>query len=464
MEASSRESGLFCVQVAADDLKWMSREQIKDAFRLDLIDQSTMVYERGAPSWRPLSESAALAPRPQAQRSPDYYVEVAPGEAKHLSLEQVRDTLRLGIIHYGTQVYCPMRRAWQPLRDIRGLAEALEPEEVEPDEIEPDEIEPEPSESFYVEISPGEVKTMTLEQLDDVYRLDIIDESTMIWQEGFASWRALGDIIGAHEEAEPPDEFYVQFEPGEVRRMTLEQLDDAYRLDIVDETVQVWRDGFTSWHTLGDLAGLSPQQRSAPSVQKARESLPSLSLAVDPPPARPSPWFGRSLLLVAGVVTLVVAHRHGVLFDAAESLGQGDQFARLAANALGAPGVDTPLGMEQFLEAQTSRYELDKLSRTEPVPAPEARAAAATAKEKAERGADSDDSDATKGADSEKPKADRAKASSRQNKATASQPPVRRSTPAAAPTPQRKSKPADLSKVGVGVKGGDPNDPMNGSL
>jgi hypothetical protein len=55
-----------------------------------------------------------------------------------------------------------------------------------------------------VRIAPGEEKVLTLEQVDDLFRLEMIDENTMLWQEGMDEWLPLKVVAGLDEdEAEP---------------------------------------------------------------------------------------------------------------------------------------------------------------------------------------------------------------------------------------------------------------------
>ncbi|HEX7672039.1 MAG TPA: hypothetical protein VF395_20735, partial [Polyangiaceae bacterium] len=56
---------------------------------------------------------------------------------------------------------------------------------------------------WHVMIAPGEVKVLTLEQLDDLFRLEIIDENTSVRQSHMSGWLPLGVVAGL--EAEPAD-------------------------------------------------------------------------------------------------------------------------------------------------------------------------------------------------------------------------------------------------------------------
>jgi hypothetical protein len=48
----------------------------------------------------------------------------------------------------------------------------------------------------YVAVSWDDVKVMTLEQLDDAFRLDIVSSDTPVWQNGMSGWEPLGKVAG----------------------------------------------------------------------------------------------------------------------------------------------------------------------------------------------------------------------------------------------------------------------------
>ncbi len=442
-----RESSPFCVQFSADDLKWMSRTQLEDAFRLELIDQSTMVYREGYPSWRPLRETTALG-RPTMESS--YHVEVVPGEVKKLTREQIRDAVRTEVIDGSTQVYCPTTRRWRSLEDtVEGV------------------VVTEPEQQFHVEVAPGDVKCLTLEQLDDLYRLDVVDESAMVWQEAGGTWQTLGDLIRGSEPPtatthEPPQEFYVELAPDEVKCLSLEQLDDAYRLDIIGDSTMVWQPGFASWHTLAEVAGLTSATDLA--VPANRGHLASLSQAALPEPPKVSPWFGRCLLLVAGVAGLVAAHRNDVLYGLAKSIDQEAEFARLESQTLGEPGVDTLRGLQDYLASVSSRHGLDDLSHTSPVPPPEtpqpkpatADEASANASEAEPERAATAQQAATGKMESKDSNAKQSSSAKRESRAS------KGSRRQSRPKSKKSGGPRDFSTIGQ--IGGDPYDPLNGKL
>ncbi len=80
------------------------------------------------------------------------------------------------------------------------------------------------------------------------------------------------------------------FAPDNVRRLTLEELDDCYQLGVVDEETLVWTHGMLRWQTLAAVAGLDA---ATPAVdQGADTSAPSKRgprSAPPPPPRRSKP-------------------------------------------------------------------------------------------------------------------------------------------------------------------------------
>ena len=57
-------------------------------------------------------------------------------------------------------------------------------------------------EMWHVQIEPGEVKHLTLEQLDDMFRLDLISADTLVWQPGMAKALPLSVVAGIDEDEE----------------------------------------------------------------------------------------------------------------------------------------------------------------------------------------------------------------------------------------------------------------------
>jgi len=87
------------------------------------------------------------------------------------------------------------------------------------------------------------------------------------------------------------EKWHVQFAADEVKVVSLEQLDDLFRLSIVDSETQVWQSGMSQWQPLRVIAGLDEQpvsqSRRAPPKPPTRTAAPSVRPA--PPAPRPAP-------------------------------------------------------------------------------------------------------------------------------------------------------------------------------
>ncbi|HKY39852.1 MAG TPA: DUF4339 domain-containing protein [Polyangiaceae bacterium] len=57
-------------------------------------------------------------------------------------------------------------------------------------------------EIWHVMIASDDMKQMNVDQLDDAYRLDLVSASTLVWKTGMEGWRRLGSIAGIDDEPE----------------------------------------------------------------------------------------------------------------------------------------------------------------------------------------------------------------------------------------------------------------------
>jgi hypothetical protein len=57
-------------------------------------------------------------------------------------------------------------------------------------------------EVWHVAIAWDDIKTMSLDQLDDAFRLDVIAADTPVWKEGMSGWQPLSVVAGMEEEEE----------------------------------------------------------------------------------------------------------------------------------------------------------------------------------------------------------------------------------------------------------------------
>lgn len=277
-------------------------------------------------------------------------------------------------------------------------------------------IHVDPDDVFHV-LLDGVVTEMSLDALSDAYEGHIVRDETLLWQEGLGEWLRLDVVLAALEEedakksfappvAEAEEMFAVLLGANEVKQMSLDQLNDAYRLSIVDDETRVWQPGFFEWQPLGALLGESEapvpvgyggnvaspsygsssygtanhgaaSYGSAPVASAPARPVPSsfapVAYSVGPAPVdilpdlpihapKASPWFGRALA-TAGLAALALTFvQHGALHSALS----GRSLAAVA-RFVPAPSLDTPLGTTRFLEELREKYSLDRLSETKPL-------------------------------------------------------------------------------------------------
>lgn len=90
------------------------------------------------------------------------------------------------------------------------------------------------------------------------------------------------------------DKWHVEVEPNDVKVVTLEQLDDLFRLSIVDSETKVWQAGMTDWQPLRVIAGLD-ESESAPAQPAPRRVPPKPPSRTASPAVRPVAPMPRSV-------------------------------------------------------------------------------------------------------------------------------------------------------------------------
>src|SRR5258708_23662408 len=58
--------------------------------------------------------------------------------------------------------------------------------------------------AWHVAVTPDEIKVVSLDQLDDMFRLSLIDAQTKVWQPGMSEWLSLGVVAGLDDKPAPP--------------------------------------------------------------------------------------------------------------------------------------------------------------------------------------------------------------------------------------------------------------------
>ncbi|HEY5957256.1 MAG TPA: GYF domain-containing protein, partial [Polyangiaceae bacterium] len=239
----------------------------------------------GAPYQQPVAPAAAAGyavstaaastrerPAERKHSSADderWHVQVAAGDVRVVTLDKLDDLYRYDVVDENAFVWQPGMSNWIKLGTLLEAAEET--------------AAPAP---IYVQLSPDNIKPVTLEQLGDYYRYGTVDGSTLVWTAATNEWTSLAQALGqgslasaqASDQAdddEPEDPFFVLFGPGDVREITLEQLDDYYRYGVISESTMLWQKGMGEWQSLGKVAGIeetpepirnAPEPRLAPTA------------------------------------------------------------------------------------------------------------------------------------------------------------------------------------------------------
>jgi hypothetical protein len=205
-------------------------------------------------------------------------------------------------------------------------------------------------EAWHVAVAPDDIKVVSLDQLDDLFRLSLVDSDTKVWQPGMSAWVSLGEIAGLDEEpapppkrshpkppsprsAPPPPRSVAPPPPPPPRSVAPPA--SFYAAPLVPVTYAA---------PLAPIPSLAPIASVRPLV---------VSQNPYPMPQRGG-GFGRfivGLALVAGVgVTL---YRNDVLRDAAHSVHQDGLYAQLEQK-LGGPSFGTLRSVEQSANSEAS--------------------------------------------------------------------------------------------------------------
>lgn len=186
-------------------------------------------------------------------------------------------------------------------------------------------------EKWHVALAPGDVKVVSLEQLDDLFRLSIVDAETKVWQDGMTEWQPLRVIAGLDEPAPEPKRSYPK--PPSPRAKSVSPAPASFYPESM--ALAATQPAFIAPLLVPEFASVRP-------------------LVASPVPSRASGrsgGFGRVLIglaLVAGVA--VSLYRNGLVCETAHSVHRGALYARLEA-ALGGPSFGTLRAVEQTTES-----------------------------------------------------------------------------------------------------------------
>lgn len=228
------------------------------------------------------------------------------------------------------------------------------------------------SDKWHVQIAPDEVKLLSLEQLDDLYRLSIVDSETQVWQAGMSEWQPLRVIAGLDEPPpvpkrappKPPTRTVVmpppalnQTQPMRPSVRPAAPAPHAATASVRPAAPAARPVSLAPASFYPDPIQPTPSAYNQPvaysaptafaATLPATNSVRPLVVSHVPPPARRGGGFGRFLVglaLLAGVS--VTAYRNDFVREAAHSAHQDALYARLEA-ALGGPAFGTLRELEQ---------------------------------------------------------------------------------------------------------------------
>jgi hypothetical protein len=224
-----------------------------------------------------------------------------------------------------------------------------------------------PGDLWHVAVAPGDTKVLSLEQLDDLFRLDIIDASTRIWQPGMNDWLPLSVVAGLDAPAPPPPSARrpVAPPPPAPQRTALHAVPSApptapQRNTAYAQTAPV----ANAWPPMStpspSFTPASPSFAPAP-IESVRPMVLS-GRAMSPP--KSGGTAGRFVLVLALLAgTAVSLYRNGVVRQAALSAGQEAKYLQLET-ALGGPGFGTPRAIQVLSASSLNEASMSALSAT----------------------------------------------------------------------------------------------------
>jgi hypothetical protein len=232
------------------------------------------------------------------------------------------------------------------------------------------------NDKWHVQLSSDEVKIVSLEQLDDLFRLSIVDSETQVWQSGMAAWQPLRVIAGLEEEPAPPPKRGPPKPPTRAGSPSVRPAPPPARADMqsvrpaapaprsaprsVPQPAYVAPASFYPEPIVAAPASYRPAAAYAAPIafaatMPAANSVRPLVVSQAPPMVqRGGGGFGRFLVglaLLAGVG--ITAYRNDFIREGAHAAHQDALYARLEG-ALGGPAFGTVRALEQSAAAQAA--------------------------------------------------------------------------------------------------------------
>lgn len=210
----------------------------------------------------------------------------------------------------------------------------------------------EDADRWHVRLAPGEVKVLTLDQIDDLFRLDMIDGDTLVRQEGAEQWLPLRVAAGLDDEA---SEEAAQAPPPPARSLPPPPAGSAPPARSAPPPPPAPLPPPRAAAPFAHSPSFAPPGTPAPSfAPPGASSVASFSVAPAPfaPPA-PAPHRSRAEPLLVGLAALfglvVALQRNGELAALFASAGQAAAYENLEAS-LGGPGFGTPRAVDALVK------------------------------------------------------------------------------------------------------------------
>jgi hypothetical protein len=217
-------------------------------------------------------------------------------------------------------------------------------------------------ERFHVRMAPGEVKLLTLDQIDDLFRLEVIDPDTLIRQEGTEQWLPLRVVAGLDDDDESGVAASVAEPVRSVPPPPPAPLPPPPRGSLAPPSSATAPFSHSPSFApppvaSGRPAGFAPSpSASAPPPSFAPPFAPLIAPPAFAAPV-PPPRANRVELLLLGVSALlgllVALERNGALAALSVSAGQSTGYLKLEA-LLGGPGFGTPRAVEALVSQARS--------------------------------------------------------------------------------------------------------------
>jgi hypothetical protein len=231
-------------------------------------------------------------------------------------------------------------------------------------------------ELWHVRISADEVKTLTLEQIDDLYRLEVIDADTQLWQDGMDEWLPLRVVAGLDEEevvnvsippTVPPPKMGSTMSSWPPPAVARPSTTNSSWPPAVSPSKPPSAQSVRPPPPSSRPAAFAATAPSWPPTVGGSTSVPAspfgLSPSFAPPPASvrpqvlspvpfnyPRPINPMPIVLAAVVGLTITLYRNNLLYAGARTVGQEATYLKLEA-ALGGPGFGTPRAVESMARA-----------------------------------------------------------------------------------------------------------------